>query len=248
MHKTSRSLELGVVIVLVTIAAVVLFSKTKPQPVRPQFTSLREAVIFDAEQIPRLVAAGEPLDKLDADGHTLLWVAARHRKPDAVRRLVKLGVDPNEGGTNADPPLLVATFVGRTSECELIVKQLIAAGADVNAVSQQYDETALHYAVRNKNHDVALLLVHAGADVNLKSSMGNTPLQFAVVNGDPDTAGLLLKSGADPELRNDVGFRPIDQLNACPNPKEVQAAFRANGADDQRRPELIAASRATRER
>ena len=240
MHKTSHPLVLGVLILLLSIAAFVLLSRTKPQAVRPQFTTLRDAVVFDAERIPRLVDAGESLDELDADGHTLLWVAARHRKPDAVRHLLKLEVDPNDGGRNTDPPLLVATVMGRASECKLIVEQLIAAGANINRVSSQYAETALHYAVRSKNWEVAELLINAGANVDSQSSAGYTPLQFAVVNGDAATSDLLLKSGADPELRNSAGFRPIDQLNVCPNPEEVQEVFRANGADDQRRPELIA--------
>jgi hypothetical protein len=87
------------------------------------------------------------------------------------------------------------------------------------------------------------LLLDAGADPNLLSTRGDTPLQHAVSSGNAKIADLLLKAGTNPELRNSSGFRPIDQLNACPNPAEIQEVFRQHGVDDQRRPELIEPSK-----
>jgi ankyrin repeat protein len=250
MYNPSRIFAVGLTAVLIVIAVLILLNSYKllnsqPQISQPKYSSLHQAAVFGAEQIQQLFDAGERLDGLDADGHTPLWVAVRFDKPDAVDHLLKLGAEPDAGGRGADTPLLVATFMGLART--LVVEQLIAAGADVNAVSQQYAETPLHCAVTSSNMEVTKLLLKAGADVNAQSSFGDTPLQSAVVKGNTAILDLLLASGADPELRNTSGFRPIDQLNACPNPEQVQAVFRAHGVDDQRRPELLAAPRATHE-
>jgi ankyrin repeat protein len=246
MYKSSKIFAVGLAAVLIVITALILLSSYKTQNSEPKYSSLHQAAVFGAEQIQQLVDAGERLDGLDADGHTPLWVAVRFDKPDAVDHLLNLGATPDAGGRGADTPLLVATFMGLART--LIVEQLIAAGADVNAVSHQYAETPLHYAVTNSNMEVTKLLLKAGADVNAQSSLGDTPLQSAVVKGNTAILDLLLASGADPELRNASDFRPIDQLNACPNPEQVQAVFRAHGADDQRRPEWFAAAQAAHDK
>ena len=80
-----------------------------------------------------------------------------------------------------------------------VTKQLLAAGADVNA---NFDNgiSPLHYAAVSGRKEVAELLIAEGADVNAKDHKGRTPLDLAIGTGwgqrHPETADLLHKHGA----------------------------------------------------
>jgi ankyrin repeat protein len=58
--------------------------------------------------------------------------------------------------------------------------------------------TALHWAVRSDQPDMASLLIRAGADVAAKNRYGITPLYLAAVNGSAGMIRMLLDAGADP--------------------------------------------------
>lgn len=246
MNKASRSLPL--VLVAVVLAALVLtVTVNRPDPRAEQLrrTTLHSAAVFHPELIRNLVQAGANLHGRDEYGHTPLWNAVRLDKPESVRQLLSLGANPDDGGPGGDAPLLVAAFMGPDDIDREIIQLLIQAGADVNAVGRQYHETPLHYAVRAGNRDTVQLLIDSGADIDARSSERDTPLQSAVSMGHVEICELLLAAGADPELRNAVGFRPIDQLNVVLPEigQRIQAVFRAHGADDQMRHELLAAAR-----
>lgn len=75
------------------------------------------------------------------------------------------------------------------------VEELIAKGADVNAMASK-GYTPLQAAVVSGNKDMTELLVAKGADVNAKDSNGRTPLQVAVSMGRKAVAELLIAKGA----------------------------------------------------
>ena len=74
--------------------------------------------------------------------------------------------------------------------CDM-VEFLLNKGAKIDEVCQIYQdfgkyinrdsraEAPLHRAIRNTRHDVVILLVHRGADVNLKDAEGETPSSLA---------------------------------------------------------------------
>jgi ankyrin repeat protein len=97
----------------------------------------------------------------------------------------------------ADRALLDAAKEGKIEE----VKKAIAAGADVNAKTND-GNTPLFYSVRwerrypfEEYKEVVELLIAAGADVNAKDRVGKTPLDRASDNEKPETAALLRKHG-----------------------------------------------------
>ncbi len=65
--------------------------------------------------------------------------------------------------------------------------------------------TALHYAAISNHPEVAEALIKAGADVNAKTSLGNTPLMLAVGQLDLATAKTLIAHGAKKEIANNDG-------------------------------------------
>ena len=69
------------------------------------------------------------------------------------------------------------------------VKQHLAAGTDVNALS------VLHHAAFSGRKEIVELLIANGADVNAKMFDGKTPLDFTVVGVQPETTALLRKYG-----------------------------------------------------
>ncbi|XP_072223016.1 uncharacterized protein [Leuresthes tenuis] len=85
--------------------------------------------------------------------------------------------------------------------------------------------TALHWAAKHGNKDMATLVANAGADVNTKSVSGYTPLHIAALHGHQHILDLLIGSyGAKENLRDYSGHLACHYLNIkdseCPGPGE----------------------------
>lgn len=78
------------------------------------------------EQLGAYVEAGVPVELTDADGNTLLMLAAYHGNAGTVQALVRLGADVNRLNDRGQSPLAGAVFKGE----DLVVSVLIGAGAD----------------------------------------------------------------------------------------------------------------------
>ena len=91
-----------------------------------------------------------------------------------------------------------------------IVKQLLEAGADVNA-SDKFGGRPLGYAIAGGHKKIVELLITSGADVNLKDNPGAfTPLHWACLNGRTNIAELLISEGADVNAIFKVNSTPLD--------------------------------------
>src|SRR5690242_21873295 len=84
------------------------------------------------------------------------------------------------------------------------VRSLIQRKVDVNA-PQVDGTTALHWAARADDLDLAEILISAGAKVSIANREGVTALQLAAINGSAAMLQKLLKAGADPNT-------PLDQF------------------------------------
>ncbi|XP_037627847.1 ankyrin repeat domain-containing protein SOWAHB isoform X2 [Sebastes umbrosus] len=101
-----------------------------------------------------------------------------------------------------------------------------AAGARVPDLSQllrqdpslankkDFTSTALHWAAKHGNKDMATLVANAGADVNTKSHGGYTPLHIAALHGHQHILDLLIATyGAKENLRDYSGRLAFHYLN-----------------------------------
>jgi ankyrin repeat protein len=79
------------------------------------------------------------------------------------------------------------------------LRALLDRRVDVNATLPD-GATALHWAAHWGDLDIADLLIHAGAQVNVANDYGVTALSLACTNGDPAMVERLLKAGADPSI------------------------------------------------
>ena len=109
---------------------------------------------------------------------------------------------------DAHTPLLVASRDGHTE----IVKILLQAGADVNAVEPTFGAVALHKAAYNGHVDIIRILC-AQPGVNLDAlgpSNGYTPLHDALWLGYEECSEVFIRAGAKLDIEGHDGKTPLD--------------------------------------
>ncbi len=90
--------------------------------------------------------------------------------------------------------------------------------------------TPLHIAAATGNHDLALMLIVEGADVEATDLQGRTPLHLAALNGRAATVKLLLDSGVNLEARH-AGGRTALHFAVEADSVDVTEMLLARGAD-----------------
>jgi len=101
------------------------------------------------------------------------------------------------GGTPVPQPTPSSVSEAAKQGNTAAVRELLKQHADVNTPEPD-GMTALDWAVRSNDQDMARLLIEAGANPKFANRYGITPLSLAAVNGSAPMIELLLKSGADP--------------------------------------------------
>lgn len=76
------------------------------------------------------------------------------------------------------------------------VVDLLRRHPELISVTDEYDKTALHWAAEKDHVEIARTLLDAGADIEAKTSWGDTPLKWAATLGSAHVAELLLGRGA----------------------------------------------------
>ncbi|XP_053317767.1 SH3 and multiple ankyrin repeat domains protein 3 [Spea bombifrons] len=130
---------------------------------------------------------------------------------EKVSRLLERGLDPNyQDPDTGECPLTLAAQLEGGAE---LVKILRSGGAHLDFRTRE-GLTALHKAVRYRNHAVLMTLLDLGASPDYKDSRGLTPLYHsAMVGGDPYCCELLLRDYASLGCEDENGWQEIHQ--AC---------------------------------
>ncbi len=92
----------------------------------------------DEERLAAYVDAGVPANLTDAQGNTLLMLAAYHGHATTVTRLAGLGADVDRVNDRGQSPLAGAVFKDEQD----VVRALLAAGADPDTGSPTARDTA----------------------------------------------------------------------------------------------------------
>ncbi|WP_248962178.1 ankyrin repeat domain-containing protein [Sphaerisporangium perillae] len=161
----------------------------------------------------KLLRARQEADDAAAHDHALLN-AVTAGDVAKVRELLAAGfpVDTRwpvvNGFNDAHTALLVACRDGHTE----IVGELLAAGADVNAVEPTFGAVPLHKAVYNGHADITRLLVtRPGIDLGFQGATnGYSPLHDAIWHGYAECAEILVQAGAPLHLAGHDGKTPRD--------------------------------------
>ena len=139
--------------------------------------------------------------------------------------LTVLGVLAGAGSAALRSPVLDAAKRGDVES----LKSELRAGADVNA-AQGDGFTAIHWAAKTGNREVAEVLIAAGADIEATTRLGShTPLHVAAAAGQAGVAEALLQAGAPADALTSTGAEPIHFAAAAGVP-EVLNALIAHGA------------------
>jgi len=118
------------------------------------------------------------------------------------------------------------------------VRVLLAKKANPNARESNGGQTALMWAVSQRQSAVAEALLEGGADVHAGSKTGFTPLMFAAQTGDADTTRILLRAGAKPnDAQPKTGLTPLMIASAMAHAEAVDLLL-----DQGANPNLVDAS------
>ncbi|XP_035258013.1 SH3 and multiple ankyrin repeat domains protein 3-like isoform X3 [Anguilla anguilla] len=135
----------------------------------------------------------------------------QQRNVEKVAKLLEKGLDPNfhDPDTGECPMTMAAQLEG----CAELIKVLKSGGAHLDFRTRD-GITALHKAVRTKNHTALITLLDLGASPDYKDSRGLSPLYHSsMVGGDPYCCELLLHDHAQVGCMDENGWQEIHQ--AC---------------------------------
>ncbi|HEX4276233.1 MAG TPA: ankyrin repeat domain-containing protein [Bryobacteraceae bacterium] len=185
----------------------------------------------NAAIIGKLLAAGEDANKIVSElGDTVLMLAARTGKPEAVALLLDHGAQINKTNAQGQTALMWAAADRNAGAIEV----LIAHQADLNAKTHAAPPpkpldtifsapfpvggmTALLFSARQNDQKSAAMLLAAGADINETAQDGTSPILVAVMNGHYSLANFLLSKGANPNLADSKGraalYAAVDMRN-----------------------------------
>lgn len=173
--------------------------------------TLQAMNLGDTQGIAQGLRRGMDVNYADADGNTLLMLAARSGHTEAVALLINAGAKVYLSNNFGDTALLLASFGGY----ENVVNMLLAKGGSLGANPKGW--TPLHYAAFAGHERLVKQFLDRGSKINAATQIGLTPLMVAAMNGHLAIVQDLLKRGADPVLRDDNERSALDHAQARGN-------------------------------
>ncbi|MEM7170724.1 MAG: ankyrin repeat domain-containing protein [Pseudomonadota bacterium] len=113
--------------------------------------------------------------------------------------------DTHAANSVQKPALIEATLAGDLER----VAHMLQSGVPVNS-HDDHNNTALTFAARDGQSEIARLLIAHGAQVNWQDDEKVTPLILAAFQNYPEIVRILLAKGADPDIVDQWGRRAID--------------------------------------
>lgn len=125
--------------------------------------------------------------------------AVRTGHTKVVDAMLRASANPNRPDPVRDSLLSLAASNGHLS----IIKLLLKHGARID--HSQNGLTPLVQAIINRQTEVALFLIRAGANIEARDNGGRTPVLFAAKNREPRVAKKLIERGADITVKDPKG-------------------------------------------
>lgn len=125
-----------------------------------------------------------------------------------LERITLNGIDVNPRDTDGKNALYWAIKNRSTHNANL----LIAFGSSLIVYS---DTHALFHAIECQHHEIVVLLIEKGLDINIRDSMGRTILMCAIESELFETVRYLMQKGADAYLMDDGLNMAEDYAKRC---------------------------------
>jgi rhodanese-related sulfurtransferase len=152
------------------------------------------------------------------DGGYEAWAAAERAAAaapapsDALAAfLVENGFPPDDVNAKDKTGATALMAAARLAPVAL-VKEMLAAGADLHAVNADGNQ-ALWLACVGENVETISLLVAAGIDIGHVNLTGATALMFSASSGRAKAVAALLAAGADPAQETDLGLSALEMAS-----------------------------------
>ena len=158
--------------------------------------------------------------------------AAKKADREALRALIKQGVQVNEAEGDGTTALHWASYRDDIESADLLIR----AGAQVNAAND-LGATPLWTACLNGSSAMVRRLLEAGANPNAALLLGETPVMVAARSGNPDVLEQLLARGGNANARAARGQTALMWAVAQKHPEAVKVLL-ARGADVHTRSEI----------
>jgi len=171
------------------------------------------------EIVKDLLDAGADIDATGYGSRTPFETAVLEDHANVVSLLLERGVSPDVLIDTLEAssawPSRYGTSLAWAARCgnEEVMKILLDAGANIDAVLTDNGETALHWAVKAGQANAMALLIDRGAVPNMPDQDGRTPLHAASIfrYGSGFTAAIkpLMEKGTDPSIKDKNGWTPL---------------------------------------
>jgi hypothetical protein len=201
--------------------------------------------VFQFQALP----AGSYKLKAESPGFLTKEIDGLALQPNEERRLaLALEIGGALGGAMVIVSLPVDAVVNAAFLNDLPkVKELIAAGMDVNVVDSETNVTALMEAVGNGNQEMVRVLLNAGADVNARNKNGRTALLNIHEDTTAEVVWALVAAGAKVNRKDVGGNTPVLMAAMEDNVPVLQALLDAgakvNAKNEEGRTALMEAAR-----
>lgn len=147
------------------------------------------AALMEHEKIVELLLnKGADIQAKDNYGQNTLFKAVARTNLNVVRTLIKKGVSIDDIDNQKVTALMRSRF-------DVITEALLDAGASIN-LADQYGNTALMYALYERDIKKAQVLLNRSADFSLRNKKGQTALRIAVITHFQEAIDMLKHAGA----------------------------------------------------
>src|SRR5262245_19277830 len=159
------------------------------------------AMRSDKPALRALLARRADVNSPQSDGATALHWAVWHDDAEMAVMLIRAGANVKAANVLGATPLGLAATIGN----DVIIQELLKAGADPNKPLSASGDTALMMAARAGMAAAVKTLLERHADANAKETWGGTTaLMWAAAEKHPQVIALLIAGGADVNARSKI--------------------------------------------
>jgi ankyrin repeat protein len=205
---------------------------------------------FNKPALLELLNDRKKLNTIDANGNTLLHLAAKELNKECIELLLDKGANTSAKNNESLTPIAIISpgfppgLMGAMNNANVKYPTIMQGDGknsdQLQAIIKLLEEPRLNRAVRTKNIELAKLCIAEKDSLESRGERQATPLYYAAYNVDPVMTKLLLENGAEVNALDYQGETPLHTAvyHSYPNVEEegikVIKLLIENGSDVNR--------------